>query len=497
MKLLICCIALFFILSEAHSQMPWTSPIQLTSGNSDDLHPSLVVTGLFSYSLQTEWLAFSRGDTVTGSRNIYLLKSSLFAQTWLDTLYQISADSAQNDFPTLARTVVGNSERIMVVWQRSGFGSGSSQIWSRLYSDSVWGQSVLLGEGVRPMVAPSDTGFAAVWANGDRVLFCSCEDRTWSPPEEVTNSVGLDISLPQVQRYNLFASSDKWLVIWQQQKSFLPGSEILYSIGTDTGWITPGVVTSLGDNRKPRFHKANLIFLTGVSWESDLTGDWDIYALDGEAYPDGIQWYSPQNVSNNPNADDSNPTFQTTPIITQQSNVLSYYTAAAWTATSANGDSIALSSMDIWSTQYRTIAPGTTDRNPDISTGIITGSGLRAWVVWENNSSGHWKLYGVYKDIVLDVEESQTAPVQFNLMQNYPNPFNPSTQIGFRIQGSEMVSLKVFDILGREVAILVNRRMETGEHRVTFDAEGLPSGVYFYRLVAGHIVETKKMMILR
>ncbi|MFA6467820.1 MAG: T9SS type A sorting domain-containing protein [Bacteroidota bacterium] len=90
-----------------------------------------------------------------------------------------------------------------------------------------------------------------------------------------------------------------------------------------------------------------------------------------------------------------------------------------------------------------------------------------------------------------------TLPDVFSLSQNYPNPFNPSTIIRYNLPTTVDVSLKVFDILGREVATLVNVRQNAGAHEVTFDARRLSSGIYFYRLTAGSYSAIKKLMLLK
>ena len=97
----------------------------------------------------------------------------------------------------------------------------------------------------------------------------------------------------------------------------------------------------------------------------------------------------------------------------------------------------------------------------------------------------------------VDVEENFNGPVAFTLKQNYPNPFNPSTSIQFNLSGRANVSLKVFDMLGREVATLVNGVMEAGEHRANFDASKLTSGLYIYKLEAGSQAATRKMMLVK
>jgi hypothetical protein len=95
------------------------------------------------------------------------------------------------------------------------------------------------------------------------------------------------------------------------------------------------------------------------------------------------------------------------------------------------------------------------------------------------------------------VPPSGAAPPSFGLEQNYPNPFNPATDIGFQIASAGSVRLSVFDVLGREVALLVNERKEPGAYRVRFEAGDLPNGVYFYRLTTNGGSLTKKMVLAR
>ena len=88
-------------------------------------------------------------------------------------------------------------------------------------------------------------------------------------------------------------------------------------------------------------------------------------------------------------------------------------------------------------------------------------------------------------------------PDQFGLSQNYPNPFNPSTKIDYQIPNSGLVILKVYDVLGKEVATLINEVKQAGSYTVTFNASSLPSGTYFYRLEAGDYLNVKKMILLK
>ena len=102
---------------------------------------------------------------------------------------------------------------------------------------------------------------------------------------------------------------------------------------------------------------------------------------------------------------------------------------------------------------------------------------------------------------------STTIPQKFELFQNYPNPFNPVTKIKFSIpflslakgeaEGVRVVTLKVYDVLGREVETLVNEKLSPGTYSVEFDGTNYPSGVYFYKLSLGDFTETKKLILLK
>lgn len=93
--------------------------------------------------------------------------------------------------------------------------------------------------------------------------------------------------------------------------------------------------------------------------------------------------------------------------------------------------------------------------------------------------------------------EVEITPTNFSLSQNYPNPFNPSTKIQYAITSRQLVILKVFDVLGKEVATLVNEEKPAGSYDVKFDAAHLPSGVYFYQLRLGDYVDSKKMLLMK
>jgi hypothetical protein len=139
-----------------------------------------------------------------------------------------------------------------------------------------------------------------------------------------------------------------------------------------------------------------------------------------------------------------------------------------------------------------TLAPGA---NKVIGFALIAGDSSLANL--QQNADAAHARWLIITNPVNVAEEKPTLPTTFGLEQNYPNPFNPSTSFEFRVPGLELVELRVFDLLGREVATLVNKAMIPGSYVVQWNAASLPSGVYFYQLRAGSFVETKKMVLAK
>ncbi|MDE3057245.1 MAG: T9SS type A sorting domain-containing protein [Bacteroidota bacterium] len=120
--------------------------------------------------------------------------------------------------------------------------------------------------------------------------------------------------------------------------------------------------------------------------------------------------------------------------------------------------------------------------------------------LWEYNQITHqyvWDEYTAAWQSATSVGRNNTLVKRFELMQNYPNPFNPTTHLRYTIADFQFVTLKIYDVLGREVATLVDERKSPGMYEVNFDGSRLSSGVYFYRLTSGNFVQTKKFVLMK
>jgi hypothetical protein len=129
---------------------------------------------------------------------------------------------------------------------------------------------------------------------------------------------------------------------------------------------------------------------------------------------------------------------------------------------------------------------------PIVLTLSIAGTDLLAGT----KNGGIWKR--PLSEMVTAVEKtSPERPIQFSLFQNYPNPFNPSTTISFSLPSRAFVTLKIFDVMGRDVSTVVSEEMAAGNYTRSWNASGFSSGIYFYRLQAGTLTETKRLILMR
>jgi len=98
---------------------------------------------------------------------------------------------------------------------------------------------------------------------------------------------------------------------------------------------------------------------------------------------------------------------------------------------------------------------------------------------------------------ITGIEETNTAPVGYILRQNYPNPFNPGTEISFSLAKSSFVTLEIYNSLGQKLATLINNELNSGSHKIKFNASHLSSGIYYYKIQAGEFQAVKKMLVLQ
>lgn len=135
----------------------------------------------------------------------------------------------------------------------------------------------------------------------------------------------------------------------------------------------------------------------------------------------------------------------------------------------------------------------------EVGTVLRRGNTLEMWYSGSLAPEGtnRWRIGYATATITGIAQRAHEIPQQVMLSQNYPNPFNPATVVSYELSAVDDVRLVVYDLLGREVTVLVNERKPAGSYTVRFDGSGRASGVYFYRLTAGSFAQTRKMILVK
>jgi hypothetical protein len=488
----------------ALAQIQWSPATQLTFGQADDRHHLFVEKPSPGGE---ELLAFTRSDIL--SKSICVVKTEQSGAVWGTSVDYITSDSIDDDFPSIAGDPF--FKKYLVVWQRCEalcgifYSVNNGAGWStpaRLTAPSVDAQQPRLAF-KRDASPPFHIG--AVWEESGRIVHAEFRDSAWTAPEFVTPEGDTTNHEPQINYVKRLLGEWQPLVVWEKRIGQLP-RRVYHSFKNDTGWVQLGDVVGgmSDDNRSPKFVKnlrgpsfAITYSVTPPGFRSE------IYGAAGEYSGPTPLFSAFTTFTRNPSTDHGNSSFTFNPIVTVNDepleSILYWHTAGTWHTSLNASDSIALLHFGLQDPVYRIVQPGAADQHPDISSGTYVSSAMRVWSVWESNASGSWKLYGSTADIPVDVPEEGSLPRVVKLFQNYPNPFNPSTTFRFYIQHSAFIIFKVYDLLGCEVATLVNGSKPAGGHEVVWDATGMASGVYFYTLQTSDAkkVLIRKMVLLR
>jgi len=472
------------------AQTNWTTPVPLTTGDHDNFHPTIANGELYLFS-EEELLAFSRNG-----RNICVLRTTNNGEAWVDSVYYVTRDSANNDFPSLA----GHLGTAMLVWQASK--NGNLDIYYSTYNQSMWTapQAVTTDaeDDMFPHVTLGTDRYYLTWERRGRILFSEYGGTSWSPAQTVSQLGDTLNHHPQVGSVHI--PSTIQVVIWEKRKEPDTTYALMCAYRDGTAWTTSDTLVSTGDNRRPRFFKYD--WTSTVQWERLVQGGVRCYSGHGHISGGRFQLDLMGLLIDNSTEYQRNISVNGLAVITSQHTPQSFpYIVAAWESPTLLLDSIGVVRWPTYPLSQRLGASNAlSNRNPDVSQGMGISSGrVRVWVVWEALVYGKWQLYASNTIVSIPgaVDDANHNPGSFALMQNYPNPFNPSTRIQFKVRGSGLVSLKVYDVLGREIATLVNELVKTGNYEETFNASGMASGTYFYQLCAPGFAQTRKLMVVK
>ena len=272
---------------------------------------------------------------------------------------------------------------------------------------------------------------------------------------------------------------------------------------------SPGQIASLGfanviteTQPKPDVQPVMYSGLVWMIYSVGSTGNIDIKCM--LSTNSGLSYGSPVNLAANPNVDEY--WLEARHYTSGNTGMdIAYYADSLQSGPSTNGTDKILHRYATVNTPTNFSAPlQISEHPPEWSSRMYVPAMVEMYassdvgVVWVGLDGTNKRVYWDSYNAVVGVPANQNeTPQAYKLKQNYPNPFNPVTKIEFSVPRDEYVTLRVYDILGRELTILLSKNMKAGNHSVQFDGSKLSSGVYIYRIEAGRFADAKKMILIK
>ncbi len=508
---LFCCLLITFY-SQAFSQYYWRQPSNLTRGYIDR-NPSFGVyniPGVTGFNIFSwEYFVFER--TTMTTTHICAMKMGTSGP--LESEIYITANASPKRNPVISYGKSGGSfygemNSALVLWESNQ--NGKWDIYGKYYSrQSGWGAVFAVDETTGDK---SSTHLCYIDSVNYAITFIKNGDVIFRKINALTHAVLYDSNLTSAdtaicRNANVMVSDPtKYIVSYEKRK---PDGKyaIWYRKSTSTStpvWSAPDTIAYAGNNTFNRFCYGNFGNYFGAAFESDRSGTSNIYVTSvtmgtGTNTQEKLTTYSSSayNFSNFVNL------FY--PVITDYI----YSTTLAFQRRGRDSLKIMFDDGPIYSSGFRdSTTIGDTSKRTSITMngGIFNANwNVTVWVVYSKDSANTSQLWSRYRLTTLGKisKFGSEVPESFALHQNYPNPFNPVTNIRFSVPrvantNEGNVTLTVFDMLGREAAVLANGKFLPGVYEAVFDGSALPSGAYFYRLSFNNEqIAVKRMVIVK
>ncbi len=442
-------------------------------------------------------------DTYSSSNPVISFSGSVLHLTWEDgrdgneeIYYKRSTDEGlswgtetrltNNIDVSYSPSIAAYGSYVHIVWYDNR--DGTHEVYYKLSTDEgvSWGPDTRLSS--TPYVSESTTATVSgsnvlvVWADerdGNREIYyrrSTNNGLNWEPETRLTNNSGYS------EAPNITVSLSNVHVTWQDNRD--GNFEVYYKRSTDGGlnWGPDTRLTNAGGNSLRTFSTVNGTKVH-VVWMDERDGNWEIY------------------YKQDPTGNPPPPAPPLAPILVSPPNG-SYNEPSSvrfiWNRpfyTSTYRIQIALDSVF-----SNMVYNDSTLTDSTIVVANLLSNKYYWWHMNAKNSYGTSPYSLVWKFGTFPVgvkQTSSTAPDKFNLYNNYPNPFNPASKIKIDIPIQGYVKLKIYDLLGREAAFLINQKLQPGTYEVNFNGTNFPSGIYFYKLETETFIQTKRMVLIK
>jgi len=483
----------------------WQSDVRLTND------PATSITAY----LNNSWCVKASGDTVhvtwSDNRNaqlnleIYYKRSVDGGLTWGDDI-RLTNNTGTSE----CQSVLVSGPYVHVIW--ADYRDGNGEIYYKRSSNGgfSWGNDIRLtndgNASQHPSAAVSGSDIVVVWddtrAGNYEIYFKRSTDNgtTWGMDTRLTNNTAIS-DIPCISIWGSLV-----IAVWRDNRGANAIEHAYYKRSTDAG-LTWGPDSRITSDIMTQWYPS--VAISG----NDVHVVWEDYRVSGgqngeifykHSADGGINWGNDKQLTSEAGA-------SVRPSLSTSGSLSSPNVHIIWTDERDGNKEIyykcSTNNGTNWGGDIRLTSNSASSYYP-----FISAAGPIVHVVWQDNRDGNLEIY--YKrnptgNPISIRNISSEIPTGFALYQNYPNPFNPITKIKFEIPNNAViarsgatwqsltVSLKVFDILGKEITTLVNEQLQPGTYEVTFDGSNLPSGIYFYQLRSGNFVETKKLILLK
>lgn len=472
---------IFIVITCSDTFTQWQADVRLTN------NPSYSSTGY-----NNSWGIGANGNSVQvvwtdlrdGNNEIYTKRSTDGGNSW-----QADSRLTNNSAASWNSSVAVSGSNVHAVWIDDRDGNWEIYYKSSSNSGSVWGADIRLTDNASysefPSVAVSGTVVHVVWTDnreGNYEIYCKRSTDsgvTWGADTRQTNNTAFSLT-PSVSVSGAIVN-----IVW---RDFRDGNyEIYNKRSTDSG-VTWGsdtrITNNVFDSGDPSVSSSGS--LVQIVWMDTRDGNWEIFGK--RSTDSGINW-GPDTRLTFPPSSPASPSVAVSGTVVHI--VWQDYRDGNYEIYSKRSTNSGIN----WNADTRLTNSSSVSEIPS-----VTVSGQVVHAVWTDERDGNREIY--YKrdpsGNPVGLSNINTGiPNQYSLSQNYPNPFNPMTKLRFQIPKNLLVSLKIYDAIGREIIVLVNEELAAGVYETDWDAAKFPSGVYYYRISAGDFSETKKMVLVK
>ncbi|MHB8853117.1 MAG: T9SS type A sorting domain-containing protein [Ignavibacteriaceae bacterium] len=458
-------ISIIFYTSFLNAQSFTTSPYITIPGNNSQID---VVTGNFYNYTPLAFICWvNQYDSVY---NIYLRQTS--PDSGKNVL--IFSDTNQIENPKI--TFIDYSNNIRIVWQ--SYINNHWQILSRKIINDSLGNVESMTDSLNDNIMPALDSQILAWIQNGKLLARFLD----SAKTSIITLDSVDCSNPKIGK--------SWLDIVYEKG--LTGNRQIYSAGYNDYPNPAWAITKIsggGDNINASIG-AFEFSTNSLAYQTLHNGVWKI-----------VSNMIKNDTTANINYDCENPCVFSYPLFTKRLYSLTPYFIVFDSDSLKSNREVIYKRAPGWyyrdTTIYLSNSTGD-DYEPIISFYHSDTTYIAVfWTHEENGTKDIWMAKAIYVPEIGAVNEPPQVLSNYTLEQNYPNPFNPVTTINYTIASKDFVTIKVYDVLGKEISTLVNEEELAGNYSVNFNASKLSSGVYFYRMQAGSFVETKKLILLK